>query len=356
MSLSGLMAGGQRKEDPASIVRMDLEDFLKDKKGDDESEEDDDADEDDAEFLRQQEKMAAMQKGRSRASISAERWEASADWKAPVHEKTSEQRAAIKASCLKSFIFQALEAPMLEQVLDAFKGPINMKAGDEVIKQGDKVGSEDNGLYIIESGTLDVFKTSSASDAKPGPKVFMYDKQGQSFGELALLYNCPRAATVVASSESVLWSINRDTFNNCVKGAAQKIHERREKFLETVEILKGLNKEERSKIADVLQPREFAKGERIITEGDAGSEFYIIEEGAAHAEKKDVGKVKEYAQGDYFGELALIKEQVRAASVIASANVKLVALDSESFKRLLGPLTDIMKERAKEYEGVAPIA
>jgi cAMP-dependent protein kinase regulator len=54
---------------------------------------------------------------------------------------------------------------------------------------------------------------------------------GESFGELALLYNCPRAATIRADGDAVLWGLDRNTFNHIVKGAATKKREKYEKFL-----------------------------------------------------------------------------------------------------------------------------
>merc|ERR1712151_468696 len=192
-------------------------------------------------FLR---KAEAAAKNRQRAPIVAEKWEKDADWKPPVHPKSAEQRAQIKSACTRSFMFAALPADLLETVLDAFAGPHICEGGTEVIKQGDTVTSGEPGLYIIESGTLDVIKN--------GKKVFQYNKTGQSFGELALLYSCPRAASVTASSQSVMWSIDRDTFNNCVKGAVQEMHARRETFLASVAILADLNVDDRGKIADLL--------------------------------------------------------------------------------------------------------
>lgn len=57
-----------------------------------------------------------------------------------------------------------------------------------------------------------------------------------------------------------------------------------------------------------------------------------------------------YKAGDYFGELALLKNEPRAANVIAKTNLKCVSLDRNSFKRLLGPLDEILKRNIDAYK------
>jgi len=96
-------------------------------------------------------------------------------------------------------------------------------------------------------------------------------------------------------------------------------------------------------------------GETIIKQSEEGHEFYIIDEGEAYATKvfhDDGGKeeiVKQYGKGGYFGELALIKDEPRAASVIAKSDCKLLVLDRMSFKRLLGPLENLLKRNSDAY-------
>jgi len=146
---------------------------------------------------------------------------------------------------------------------------------------------------------------------------------GETFGELALLYNCPRAAKVVAATPSVtLWRLDRETFNAIVKVAAMKRREKYENFLKQVEILSSIDPYELSQISDVLKNVSFRPGEYVIREGEMGDVFYILESGEAEATKTlEPGKpsqvVKLYKTGDYFGELALIKGEPRAANIVA---------------------------------------
>ena len=103
---------------------------------------------------------------------------------------------------------------------------------------------------------------------------------GDSFGELALLYDAPRAANIVASTDVVLWSLDRNTFNHIIKNAVQQKREKYESFLESVELLKSLDKNEKTKLSDVLKEEWFEKGDFIIKEGDqTGDRFYMVIEG-----------------------------------------------------------------------------
>lgn len=81
--------------------------------------------------------------------------------------------------------------------------------------------------------------------------------------------------------------------------------------------------------------------------------FFILENGEAKATKqfgKEIRTVLTYKSGDYFGEIALLKNCVRQASVIATTDCSVVYLDRMSFKRLIGPLDDILRRNFAKYE------
>ena len=90
-------------------------------------------------------------------------------------------------------------------------------------------------MYVLEQGVLDCTKLFAG---KTEPTFLKEYHPGEGFGELALLYNAPRAATIKAKTDYTTWKLDRDTFNNIVKDAATKKREKYDTFLQTVDILK----------------------------------------------------------------------------------------------------------------------
>ncbi len=122
--------------------------------------------------------------------------------------------------------------------------------GNALITQGEK-GAE---LFVVEQGTLECFKKF---DGETEEKFLKNYEPGEVFGELALLYNAPRAATIKAKTDCVLWVLDRATFNHIVKDAAQRKRDKYEDFLKTVKLLESMSHYERSKLADGIKEEIF---------------------------------------------------------------------------------------------------
>ena len=288
----------------------------------------------------------------ARVSVSAEafgQWNKKEDFHPRVINKSEDQKNRIHERLGKSFMFAALDDHEKQIIVDAMEER-QFSEGDQVILQGDD-GHE---LFVVDSGKLACSKVFAGGEE---PKFLKNYHPGEAFGELALLYNAPRAASITASTRCKCFVLDRDTFNHIVKDAAARKREKYERFLGEVEILKSIDAYEKMQIADALKSCSFASGEYVIKQGDWGDVFYIVESGTAVAKKVfftggPENEVKQYSTGDYFGELSLLKGEPRAASIVATSQLKCVSLNRKAFKRMLGPLDDILTRNASSYANV----
>jgi cAMP-dependent protein kinase regulator len=125
-------------------------------------------------------------------------------------------------------------------------------------------------------------------------------------------------------------------------------------FLSKVDILDSLDKFERMTVADSLEQVLFDDNETIVVQGEKGDDFYIIVEGMAVVKQTPVDgenaqEVGNLTVGNYFGEIALLLDRPRAATVIAKGTLKCVKLDRVRFERVLGPLKEILKRNINRY-------
>ncbi|KAI0388459.1 cyclic nucleotide-binding-like protein [Xylariaceae sp. FL0594] len=289
-----------------------------------------------------------------RTSVSAESLKPSADvndnWTPPSYPKSQQQLERLQEAIAGNFLFSHLDDEQTAQILGALQEkPIPAK-DIKVVTQGDA----GDYFYIVEKGTFDVYVNDSGA-LQPGPdgmgKKVGSVQAGGSFGELALMYNAPRAATVVSAEPAcTLWALDRLTFRRILMESTFARRRLYESFLEEVPLLASLTPYERSKIADALETQKYQAGETIIKQGDIGHSFYLVESGEADA-VKDGLTVKHYQKGDFFGELALLNDAPRAASVVSRTETKVATLGKNAFARLLGPVEGIM--RRTRYIGVA---
>lgn len=111
-----------------------------------------------------------------------------------------------------------------------------------------------------------------------------------------------------------------------MKDAAAQKRDKYEEFLKGVKILQNMDEYERSKLADAFREVWYKPEEFVIKEGEEGQTFYLIMCGHAVATKTlEPGnapvEVYSYGPGDYFGERALMKNEPRAANIIATTTL-----------------------------------
>ena len=256
------------------------------------------------------------------------------------YPKTEEQLECIRCAA-KDIIFfkkcdkdqqQVLFGAMFEKIVDE---------NDVIIRQGD----DGDNFYVIEKGEYDVL----VNDGKTEKKVARLKDTG-FFGELALLYNCPRNATIMAVGPGVLWGLDQKTFRTIVVKATARKRQTFEDLLKGVSMLDSLASYELMNLTDALDIETYVKDETIIQEGDTAEHMYFIMEGrvsirVTDKKNKIEKEIVKLERGKYFGELALVLNQARIASVYAdSEHTKLAVLSINAFERLLGPCVEIMRE------------
>ncbi|UZJ56408.1 hypothetical protein CBS101457_005728 [Exobasidium rhododendri] len=307
--------------------------------------------------------------------------------------KTDSQMQRIRSSIENNLLFRNLDEEQERDVLLAMK-EVKCEANSIVIKQGD----QGDFFYVVESGSLDVYIKNDpenefgASGRGSIGSVYSTDSDGpatthvgsavvpgtslsatlgehkltygpsDAFGELSLLYLTPRAASIVSTSPCLLWALDRVTFRSILMETNSRKKLQLEKFLRDVHLFDTLDSTSISKMADALQFRDYKYGDRIIQQGERGTEFFIIIDGQVSVRKQRDNSTREeecgtLVTGEYFGELALLNGSARAASIVAiaptslssSGKVKMAVLSEQAFKRLVGSLVSTMELHASTH-------
>ncbi|NXD41645.1 KAP0 kinase, partial [Copsychus sechellarum] len=296
-----------------------------------------------------------------RGAISAEVYteEDAASYVRKVIPKDYKTMAALAKAIEKNVLFTHLDDNERSDIFDAMF-PVTYIAGETVIQQGKCQGDEGDNFYVVDQGEMDVYVNSEWATSVG---------EGGSFGELALIYGTPRAATVKAKTNVKLWGIDRDSYRRILMAstpqnlAGNTLRKRNmyEKFLSKVSILESLDKWERLTVADALEPVLFEDGQKIVVQGEPGDEFFIILEGTAavlqrRSENEEFVEVGRLGPSDYFGEIALLMNRPRAATVVARGPLKCVKLDRPRFERVLGPCSDILKRNIQQYNSFVSLS
>jgi len=266
----------------------------------------------------------------------------------PTHEKPFEVSESLLAVIGNSPFLGNLDIEQQKRIVAALKeAPAVVPPGESIINQGD-FGDV---LYLLEKGEVDVFRVRGGEEEL----VHTYEA-GSTFGELAILYNSPRAATCRAKTECTLWTLDRYSFKVLALAACIQRRELYMQFLSGVPILTTLSTMELMALSDAMREVEYTENQVVCTEGERGEFFYIIKEGEAIVTQHDADSgfdkvIAALKPGKFFGEIALITNKHRTATVRSAPKqtLKVLTVDRATFKRILGPLDEIMKRNMETY-------
>jgi cAMP-dependent protein kinase regulator len=248
---------------------------------------------------------------------------------APVFPKDGDEKDFIREALKNNFVFEALSQRELGTIIGAFER-IDVHGGDTLIQQGDA----GDYFYIIREGKVRYEVSGNAV----GHAV-----KGNSFGELALLYTSPRAASVIAESDTILYRVDQKTFRYIMQSQTLQTENDKKDLLMGVAFLKTLEPSDINKLIHTLTPRKFEPGEYLCRKGEQGDTFYVIQEGKVRVTEITIGS-RDYEDqtigpGDYFGERALATKEPRSANCIGKTKGIALCIDIETFEKALGNLS-----------------
>mmetsp|Transcript_7714 Transcript_7714/g.11571 ORF Transcript_7714/g.11571 Transcript_7714/m.11571 type:complete len:731 (-) Transcript_7714:119-2311(-) len=255
------------------------------------------------------------------------------------YEKTDAIRSLIYDAIKPNELFEHDTNLEILQIIDVFK-PQTFSAGQRVINQGDE-GSE---FYVVESGKLSIHVTVEGNDGS-NSKVKVGDySSGSAFGELALIFGSPRAATITASTDCKLWSIERTAYRSVMQQLRYEQHIEKKKFLATC-VVAG------REFTDIFGPSQiedltiaikidtYDDGQVILREGEMGDTFYIVKSGSVETLNRG-RRDKVLEEKEVFGTTSLLKKVGSPVTYKAVSHVTLYYLTRNDFESIMGSFED----------------
>ncbi|XP_037081184.1 LOW QUALITY PROTEIN: cGMP-dependent protein kinase, isozyme 2 forms cD5/T2-like [Pollicipes pollicipes] len=180
---------------------------------------------------------------------------------------------------------------------------------------------------------------------------------GKVFGELAILYNCQRTATIKAATDCKLFAIERQCFQTIMMRTGLQKQAEYTAFLKSVPSFQNLPEETVIKLADVLEETYYSQGDYIIRQGARGDTFYIISRGRVNVTMRSPDSMEEklirtLGKGDFFGEKALQGEDIRTANIVADDpdGVACLVIDHDTFDQLISRLEEVKNRYVDETQ------
>lgn len=263
---------------------------------------------------------------KNKAPIIDKRLETLANLDAPEAEvstpkKSLEDLHLIHISLNKHFIFKNLSKEQQDLIMHEMRF-YSIPSHSFVIEQG-KPGSN---FFVVARGRLEVLVNNKRVNVL---------NSGDSFGEMALLQDKPRSASVRTLEVCDLWGVDRSTFRYAVQAINAANYNQTKSFIETVPIFKVLTMLQKELLLSSISTMEFIDKQKIVIEGDTGDLFYLIKEGNVVCTRNGIF-LRNMGVGEFFGEQALLYDTPRTATIVSSGEVKCLVIGREHLTQALG--------------------
>ena len=253
-----------------------------------------------------------------------------------------------KLSFERTPLLSSLSGEELESFMDSLTLK-NFSTNEHIYKEG-VLGDF---LYLIGMGAVRLETALSSG----GKRVFSRLSEGDFFGEQAFMSRANHHDSAVAEGDVSVLMIDRNTFDAWVKKNA-KIKEVVESFyrqrvlarvLAITPVFEGVPSDARAALADKFELHFFKKGDVVVSEGDVGESFFLIRSGKVQVSTYDAKHhdqpivLNEMSDGSFFGEVALLTDKPRTATVIATTDLELMELTRVNFNDIANAYTSVRK-------------
>jgi CRP-like cAMP-binding protein len=201
-------------------------------------------------------------------------------------------------------------------------------------------GARADAFYVVRRGLVYIEQEHPDTG---DVKVLATLARGESFGELGLLQTSPRAATARAAEDSELFVVPKSAFDRLLAADIEA-----PSFAPTLQSLADLRALPSfaylgtEPLAELLENGGWTKaapGDEVIRQGDRGDAFFVIADGQADVVRDGI-PVAHLGPGEHFGELALIDDAPRAATIVATTPMRLFRLERRGFERVIAEAFD----------------
>jgi len=253
-----------------------------------------------------------------------------------------------KLSFERTPLLSGLSGDELESFMDSLELR-EVAAGDYIFKSGDAGDC----LYLIGMGGVGM-EAPLASGKK---RVYSRLSEGDFFGEHAFMARTAHHDQAVAETDTSVLMIDRATFDGwvekhpAIQSTVEDFYRKRvlARVLAITPVFEGVPPEARMALADKFRLQTYESGSVVVKEGEAGDVFYLIRSGHVKISTRGMRNQGEpvelgsMGEGSFFGEVSLLTDKPRTATVVAEDGVELMELTRDDFKLIVADFPSVLK-------------